>query len=95
MSLQNRRYRVADHVELTVIDGAAIVLDGRRGKYLGLNEVATRILTGLKDDGDPERVLECLLGDYDAPEAQVRADVERMVRELEEKGLVELEPSET
>ena len=89
MSLRNRHYRIADYVEFTVIDGVAIILDGRWGKYLGLNEVATRILETLRDHGDPEGALAAVLREYDAPEAQVRADVERMVLELEEKGLIE------
>jgi hypothetical protein len=88
MDLPGHKLSVAEHVKFTVIDGEAIVIDSRGGKYLGLNEVATRVLQLLSESGTVHQVIASLLKEYDVAEDILRRDVTILLDELVDRGLV-------
>jgi hypothetical protein len=83
------RYRIAPHVRFTVIDGTAMLMDGRGERYLGLNEVATRIFELVGGGRDPAEVAQALGEEFDADPARLRGDVEEMIAKLAREGLIE------
>ena len=70
------------------IGGEAVVLNLATGAYFGLNEVGSRIWALLAQSQDREAILKTLLSEYDAPAEQVGGDLDRLLGELVEKGLV-------
>jgi coenzyme PQQ synthesis protein D (PqqD) len=82
-------YRIASHVQYTVIDGTAILMDSRGEKYLGLNELGTRIFEWIGGGGDVEQLVDGLREEYRVTEDVLRRDIDRMIRQLEEAGLIE------
>lgn len=89
VSRSENEVRIAGNLKYTVIDGTAIVMNLKTGKYLGLNEVGTRIFELLHKHCSPEKVVERLLDEYDVEEDALRADVQRTLRDFERHGLIE------
>ena len=75
---------------LSVADlgGEAVVLDPVGGEYFGLNEVAARILTLIGDGTTLSQVVDRLLTEYEVDRAQLEADVQVFVVDLNRRGLV-------
>ena len=90
MDLTRAVIKVADHVKFTVVEREAIIIDTDSGKYLGLDEVGTRILEILSETGSAERVIQTLMKEYSVSEAQLKQDVEKFIEEFETRGLVEI-----
>lgn len=88
------RLQIHRAAHYTVIDDTAIVLDGRRGKYLGLNDTAGRILALLSEGRSVDQVVEMMSDDYEVEPSVLRQDVERFVLKLEAMGLLVPAPCE-
>ncbi len=73
------------------LEGEAVLLDLSTGTYFGLNEVGTRIWSSLAEEGDTDRVVRALMDEYEVSEEQLRRDVEALVVQLAEKGLVKID----
>lgn len=86
--MKESRLKIDPDAHYTVIDDTAIVLDGRRGKYLGLNETASRILDLLAEGRTPGQVVETMSDEYDIEPAILRRDVARFIEEMETMGLL-------
>ena len=70
------------------IAGEAVVLNLSTGIYFGLDAVGTRIWHLLAEHGSSEPVVNALLAEYDAEEGRLRRDVEALIQQLLDKGLV-------
>lgn len=68
-------------------DGAVLVDLGTEGCY-GIDEVGTRMLQLLDENGDVAETVAALLQEYDVQEAQLRADLEGLIQRLAALGLV-------
>jgi hypothetical protein len=88
LSVSNRRVEIVPHVEATRVEGDYVLMDLKRGVYLGLDPVASRIWQSLSEHGDVARAAAELCEDFDVEPERALADIESWVRELEEKGLV-------
>lgn len=82
------RYSIPEHVHFTVIDETAILLDGQSGKYLHLNEVATRILQLIDNRCQHTEIVERLAAEFEVEREVVTADLGRFLHDLDERGLV-------
>ena len=71
------------------IGGEMVLLDPDRGVYYGLNEVGTRIWTLLAAGSSREQIEGQLVAEYDALLENVRADLQNLLAELLEHGLIE------
>jgi hypothetical protein len=69
-------------------DGLTVLLDMKREVYLGLDEVGTVIWREIERGGDIAGITARLHAEFDAPPDVLRADAERFLGELEERGLV-------
>lgn len=84
----SRRVEIAAHVQATRVEGDYVLMDLKRGVYLGLDPVASRIWQSLSEHGDVARAVEELCRSYAVEPAQALADVETWIAELAAKGLV-------
>ena len=75
--------------------GEAVLLDLATGTYFGLDEVGTRVWQLLERHGSIDAVVPALLEEYAVDEPRVRADVDRLIRELSDKGLVRIDETPT
>ena len=71
-----------------VVAGEALIVDLNSGHYFGLDPVGTRVWELISEKGTVGGVLAGILGEFEVGEAQARADLERLLAELGEKGLV-------
>ncbi len=77
-------------VVLTEVDGEAVVLDGRRGRYWHLNATAQTMLERLLAGDTPDEVAQHLGDAVARPAADLVKDVDALVRELSKANLVDV-----
>lgn len=83
------RYRVAKDVVSEVLDGKAVVLHLGSGKYFALNGTATRMWELLCHHGERDAVLEAMRREYEIGDATLEADLNRLLKDLLDRGLLD------
>jgi hypothetical protein len=91
--VSNRRVEIAPQVESARVEGDYVLMDLKRGVYVGLDPVASRIWQSLCEHGDIARAAEELCESFDVEPERALADIETWVGELERKGLVVVHPA--
>jgi hypothetical protein len=87
--LPSERFRPRAHVVWVGQADATVLLDGERGRYYTLNQVAGR-LWELLVAGEPLiEIQSCLEGEYDVAPATLEADVAATLRQLFDAALIE------
>lgn len=82
------RLTVSEEVVVRDLGGEAILLDMATSTYFGLNAVGTRIWNLLVEHQRTDRIVPLLLEEFDVAEDALRLDVDRLVTQLLEKGLL-------
>jgi Coenzyme PQQ synthesis protein D (PqqD) len=82
------RLRLSDDVVFRELDGEAVLLNLDSGTYFGLDEVGTRFWQLIEQDGRVETALATLESEYEVAADVLRADLDRLVSTLVEKGLM-------
>lgn len=82
------RFRCSPDVSSRILDGEAVLLDLRSGKYFGLNVVGSRIWELLANGDDLGAIEATLAREFDADHATMADDLDDLVRELERRGLI-------
>jgi hypothetical protein len=82
------KYRVHPEVLSRVLAGEAVLLDLQSGTYFGLNDVGTRVWELLKEPKTKDELRAVILAEYEVTEAELDADLERILGELVGRGLV-------
>ena len=70
------------------LSGEAVLLNLTTGMYFGLNESGTRMWKLLLETGDRENTLVRMKVEYDADETSLRRDLDALIEQLLEKGLL-------
>ncbi|HET8564162.1 MAG TPA: PqqD family protein [Candidatus Binatia bacterium] len=83
--------RISDDVLFRDLSGEAVILNLSSGVYFGLDEVGTRMWDLFAEHGACEKVIQILLGEYQVEETRLRQDVDDLIRQLSEKGLVKID----
>ena len=78
------------HVVLQDVDGESVLLNLDSESYFGLDEVGTRIWAVLTQAPSIQEAYEALLAQYDVPPELLRADMEELIGQLVDNGLLEL-----
>ena len=73
-----------------VIEGEAVVVDPRAGITYPLNTVATRCWEMADGSRPVATIISAVIEEFDAPEEQIKQDVEGFIQDLQSKGLLEL-----
>jgi len=82
------RVVVPDGVLARNLEGESVVLNLKTEKYFGLDEVGTRMWTLLTDATSIQSAYDSLAAEYDVEPTQLRADIEKLIGELVEHGLL-------
>jgi hypothetical protein len=83
------RLRIADDVVFEVLEDETVVLNLTSGEYYTLNATGTRAWELLEAHaGDLDRVLEVMVAEFDVETDRLRADLDRLFRDLLERKLL-------
>ena len=88
----DQRVTLSTEVLSQEVSGETVLLDLESENYLGLDEVGTRIWQLLKEDGNLRTVFNTLLAEYDVEEDRLAQDLDNLLNEISELGLITLEP---
>lgn len=83
--------RVADNVLIRELEGEFVLLNLNSESHFGLDEVASRMWSVLTSNETIALSCEILAMEHDVPESDLRKDIKRLINELVEHGLVEIE----
>jgi hypothetical protein len=86
---------IPDDVMFRILGDEAVILNVGTGVYFGLDEVGTRMWQLMSEHGSTEKVIEVMLTEYEVDEEQLRGDLEKLIQQLSEKGLVKTDAAET
>jgi hypothetical protein len=84
----------APDVMLRIIGDEAVILNLKTETYLGLDPVGTRIWTVLQDSPSIQAAHASLLDEFEVEPERLRQDMDRLLDQLLEQGLIELHPGE-
>ena len=88
----DQRVTLSTEVLSQEVSGETVLLDLESENYFGLDEVGTRIWQLLKEDGNLRTVFNTLLAEYDVEEDRLAQDLNNLLNEISELGLITLEP---
>jgi len=86
----SRRVVVPDSVLFRELSGESVILNLTTESYLGLDEVGTRMWTALTSEPSIEAAYRALLAEYDVAPDTLRTDLEHLLGQLLEHGLITL-----
>ena len=84
--------RLSEHVQFTTIDDTMVLIDFRSGRYLGLNEIGSRVLSCIHQRGELNDLVAGLVDEFEVSEDQLRNDIRQLVNQLLERRLIEADP---
>ncbi len=84
------KVRFAPDAVSRVIGGEALIVDLRSGLYFGLDPVGSRIWELISEKGTFGAILDGVVAGYDVTRDVARADLVRLLGDLEASGLVEV-----
>jgi hypothetical protein len=82
------RYAISKDVLTAHLEGEAVLLHLETKQYYRLNETAAAIWQGLERGLDPSDIVGHLVRDFTIDAATAEAEVDRVLGELRERGLV-------
>jgi hypothetical protein len=82
---------VPEGVLVRELQGESVVLNLQTEKYFGLDEVGTRMWAALASSDSIQQAFETLVGEYDVEPERLRSDLEKLIGDLVEHGLVVVE----
>lgn len=88
MDTLRTRFSISRHVRGVTVDGQAVLMDLKKGVYLGLDEVGTRIWELIPESPAGEVLVERLRAEYDVSEQSLHDDVRSFLEELQARGLI-------
>lgn len=70
------------------LDGEAVLLDLRSGRYFGLNGTGARVWALLKDGLERKQIADAITEEFEVDLTTARADVDVFIAALTERGLI-------
>lgn len=81
-------YQIPATVLTRVVGGELVMLDMQTEKYFALDEIGAQVVDGLKADQDLDAITAKIASEYDADPSQIAQDVEALISQMIEQGLV-------
>jgi hypothetical protein len=72
------------------VSGETVLFDLESECYFGLDAVGTRIWQLIRDTGELRTIYSILLEEYEVDDTQLRADLEALITDASERGLITL-----
>ena len=85
---------IIDDVVWQRLNDEVVILHVATGPYFGLDGVGSQVWCLIAEHGSRERIVEILKTEYDAPEEQIRQDVDGLIQQLVEKRLIRVNGEE-
>jgi hypothetical protein len=82
------KVKVAPDVLINVVDGEAVLLNLKSECYFGLDEVGVRMWQALTEMDSTKAAYESLLAEYDVEPEKLQHDLEDLIDQLVEHGLL-------
>jgi hypothetical protein len=86
------RVVASDDALVREVNGEAVLLQLTTSQYHVLDPTSTEMWHALLTAGSFVAAVEAIRAEFDVEEAELRADLERFVQQLIDRGLVRLEP---
>jgi hypothetical protein len=86
--------RIPDDVMFRILGGEAVLLNLASGTYFGLDEVGTRMWQLMSEHRSTDKVIEAMLEEYEVEESVLQSDLDKLVKDLTDNGLVKLDAPE-
>ena len=86
----SQRVSVKDDVLFRELDGESVLLNLDNETYYGLDEVGTRIWELLSSSPSVQQAFDTMLGEYDVQPEQLREDLQKLIQDLTEQGLIQV-----
>lgn len=86
----NTAIEVPDHVLVRELDGQMVILNLETETYLGLDETGASFWAALTGTKTLAAACERLLAEYEVEESQLQQDLQELVRQMIDKGLVRI-----
>lgn len=80
----------SDAFVTATVDDALVMMSMEKGAYYGLDEIGSQIWTQLAEPTRVVALCEALAARYEAPAAQIEADVKAFLQELLDEGMVQI-----
>jgi len=90
MNFREHRAKVRADVMFQEVSGELVLLDLNSESYFGLDAVGTRIWQLIAEDGNLQRVFECMLTEYAVEPEKLEQDLTELVTGLRDNGLIEI-----
>ena len=87
----NQNITLSPEVISQEVSGETVLLDLESENYFGLDEVGTRIWQLIKETNDLAAIYQTLLTEYDVSEERLQHDLDTLLGEISQLGLVTLE----
>lgn len=65
-----------------------VILNLESGHYFGLDEIGARMVELIGEHGEVDKVVACMVEEYDASQSQIKADLEDLLKELTKNNLI-------
>lgn len=85
--------RIAPEVMIRQVGDESVILDLKTERYLGLDEVGTRMWQLLTDSPSIQAAYDTLLAEYEVTPAQLERDLLELLDKLLENVLITVEPA--
>lgn len=87
--MANELPKIPDHVVSREVGEETVILSLESGNYFGLNAVGGVIWKGLAGAQSRAEIVEAVVARFDAPAETVEADLDALIGQLTERGLLE------
>lgn len=88
--MSTQRYQIPEDLLLQEVQDETVILDPATGNYYTLDAVGSYMLKHYRHTADLEDTVAKVVKVYDVAPATVRRDLQRLLREMAARGLVEL-----
>jgi len=92
--IENITLTITPDVLAQEVSGEMVLLDLNNEQYLGLNEVGARVWQLLEKNIDLKSVYETLLSEYDVDAEVLEGDLNQLIAEMRNAGVIAAEENE-
>jgi len=85
------RVMVPRGIVTRAVGGSTVLLNSQTGRYFTLDAIGTRAWTALIESASIQAAFDRLVAEFQADPQQLRLDLEALIDDLAERGLVEIQ----
>lgn len=93
MKPESKKIILSEEALSQEVNGETVILDLKSEQYFGLDEVGTRIWQLLEEHGDLQKTFDIMLEEFDVAEDRLKEDMNKLLDQLAESGLIHFEDS--